>query len=711
MKVPVKSIFVIFLLTLGLTSAGQSLIAHYPCDNNASDISGNNNNGVMMGGVQSATDRFGNPCGALLFNGYDAYIEVPDSRTLKSPVNRFSATCWFKMQNSANYKWLTLICKGGNLTETPDNPQYRVQVFQSFNQSTISINTEFTEYDYGFNSHLFQEDEWHFYALVYDGENVKTYLDGIEIWKFPYKNNLVQNDEPLHIGKDIPGAIEYFNGCMDDIRIFNSALDAKQINRIYKDDSYASFDHDFNLTCPQNIEVNTDYGKCYATVNYDQPVLEIKCGTADLKQISGLPSGAQFPTGISTLVFEAKSNYGIQKSCYSKIIVKDSEPPVIIPVNDTTVFMDDVKLKGKYFTYPLPIASDNCSYTIKLKSGLPSGSKFFEGKNVLTFVATDNSGNQTEFFYTVHVLKREKSISAKCPEDIIKANDQGKCGAIVNFTVPDSINKSALKLTEGKTSGSFYKVGDTRNKYSNEVSNECSFVVNVYDDEKPLIKCQNDTTIIVKKGVREARVFYIKPKALDNCKIDTIIQVKGLKSGEIFPSGVTQNIFIAKDIYGNSAQCSFNITVIDSSREKMIHKEEEPVFKIANLTDSIKYYKQGVEFNKCILTLAMYDDSKQDGDTISLFFNGNEIVKKEMITIKKNGTINVALILEPNVNNYFIFKAWNEGSISPNTLRIEFYEGYFLDNMKKLKKKKPAQTIVMHAKVGVASAISLKCKN
>jgi hypothetical protein len=106
----------------------------------------------------------------------------------------------------------------------------------------------------------------------------------------------------------------------------------------------------------------------------------------------------------------------------------------------------------------------------------------------------------------------------------------------------------------------------------------------------------------------------------------------------------------------------------------------------------------------------MYDDSKQDGDTVSLFFNGNEVVEKQLITIKNNGTIDVSLELVPNVNNYFIFKAWNEGSISPNTLRIEFYEGYYIDKMQKLKRKKPTEMIVMHAKVGVASAISLKCK-
>jgi hypothetical protein len=712
MRFPVKLILIFLLITPVISLKAQTLIAHYPFDNtSASDISGNNNNGTLIGGVETTADRFGNPCGALLFNGVDGYIEVPNSFTLKSPAESFSATCWFKIKTSSGFNWLTLICKGAYSVETRDNPQYRIQVLQSSNQSTISINTEFTEYDNDYTSHLFQNEVWHFYALVYDGKFVRTYLDGNEIWKYPYENTLTPNDEPLCIAKDIPGATEYFNGSLDDLRIYSSGLTDKEVKGIYRDDTYAKFDYDFNLVCPDDIMVNAEPNKCLATVTYEQPVIDIVCGSTTLKQISGLPSGSQFPVGTHTIVFEGKSNYDVQKSCYSKIYVKDDEPPVIFPVNDTTVYMEDAKLKDKLFNYTMPLFTDNCGATIALKSGLPSGSKFPEGKTVLTFVATDKSGNKTELFYTVNVLKKEKSTTTKCPEDIVKENDFRKCGAIVTYGIPDSINQKALKLVEGKTSGSFFKVGETNNKFENGISNECLFKVTVLDKENPEIKCQTDTVIYSAKNHKGSRFYYSKPKALDNCKVDSVNQVKGLKSGDVFPVGATENSFVATDIYGNTAQCSFKVTVIDTfGVDEPIIVTKKTKTASTHLTDSIHYYKKGIDFKKCILTLSMYDDSKQDGDTVSLFFNGNEVVERQLITIKKNGTIDVSLELEPNVNNYFIFKAWNEGSISPNTLRIEFYEGYYIDKMQKLKRKKPTETIVMHAKVGVASAISLKCK-
>ena len=76
MHFPGKLILLIFLITLRISSQGQGLIAHYNFDDNVLDISGNNNNGVIYGGVQVAADRFRNPCGALQFNGVDGYIEV-----------------------------------------------------------------------------------------------------------------------------------------------------------------------------------------------------------------------------------------------------------------------------------------------------------------------------------------------------------------------------------------------------------------------------------------------------------------------------------------------------------------------------------------------------------------------------------------------------------------------------------------------------------
>jgi hypothetical protein len=107
----------------------------------------------------------------------------------------------------------------------------------------------------------------------------------------------------------------------------------------------------------------------------------------------------------------------------------------------------------------------------------------------------------------------------------------------------------------------------------------------------------------------------------------------------------------------------------------------------------------------------MYDIAQQDHDTISVFFNGKEIVSREELKIKKNGMIVRSLLLNADERNEFIVKAWNMGEISPNTLKIEFYEGYYLYKKLRLKFKKPVIERIMNSKPGLAAGIYLKCKN
>ena len=66
-------------------------------------------------------------------------------------------------------------------------------------------------------------------------------------------------------------------------------------------------------------------------------------------------------------------------------------------------------------------------------------------------------------------------------------------------------------------------------------------------------------------------------------------------------------------------------------------------------------------------------------------------------------------MLNPDEKNEVIVKAWNYGKIRPNTLRIDFYEGYYINDYNKIKNKKPEIFKIIHSKPGYAGAIKLKC--
>lgn len=416
MRIGSKIIF-LFMILFSLSSKlilAQNLVAHYNFDNNVKDISGNNNNGVIVGDIKPAIDRFGNYCGALSFNGQNSYIEVPDSKSLSSINNKISVSCWFKLEKNQAHpmdKWLTLICKGDGITETTNNPQYRVQVFQSDKQSTISVNTEFTENDIDFSNHIVEYDKWYFYALVYDGSVVKTYLNGKKIWEFAYSGIFNNNNVPLNIGRDVPGSLEFFYGSLDDLRIYNGVLSESDIVKFYNDNSGSVFEEPFILKCPDNISLNTLGGNCFAIVNYKEPEFKINCGDASIKLIKGLPSGSSFPVGSTNITYKVESNVGRKKTCSFNVSVKDNTPPVIKCPGDVNLSID-ANSDFISYDYKTPYTSDACGIdNITLISGINSGGNFPVGSTENKFKIVDKNGNSSECSFNVTVSKKILNIN------------------------------------------------------------------------------------------------------------------------------------------------------------------------------------------------------------------------------------------------------------------------------------------------------------
>ncbi|MCF8246952.1 MAG: HYR domain-containing protein [Saprospiraceae bacterium] len=82
----------------------------------------------------------------------------------------------------------------------------------------------------------------------------------------------------------------------------------------------------------------------------------------------------------------------------------------------------------------------------------------------------------------------------------------------------------------------------------------------VLDETAPVIVCPQNMT--VDNGSCAPIVDYILPTATDNCGNPTPMLVTGPETGTTFPSGATTVTWAADDGNGNSATCSFTVTVI-----------------------------------------------------------------------------------------------------------------------------------------------------
>ena len=92
----------------------------------------------------------------------------------------------------------------------------------------------------------------------------------------------------------------------------------------------------------------------------------------------------------------------------------------------------------------------------------------------------------------------------------------------------------------------------------------CTAAVTVVDNIAPVIACPADLTVNTNPSVCFATVSFPDALATDYCGIDTVVQTGGLPTGSMFPVGVNTVEYTATDVNGNTAVCSFTITVTDN---------------------------------------------------------------------------------------------------------------------------------------------------
>ncbi|MBN1182348.1 MAG: PD40 domain-containing protein, partial [Bacteroidales bacterium] len=207
----------------------SSLIAYYPFNGDATDASGNGNNGTVSGATLT-TDRFGNENSAYHFAGNSSvshYIEIPDDESI-SNLSRFSISVWINEDGNATDD-------GGIVWKFWDgvNGEYGIQSYitpQTYGVGIYQTNRLFSKEKIAFN-------QWRHLVSTWDGNTIKLYIDGVLDTSTIYINSSTGNSgDPLYIG--IKGAPERynskdFNGDIDDVRLYNRAIIESEIDSLY----------------------------------------------------------------------------------------------------------------------------------------------------------------------------------------------------------------------------------------------------------------------------------------------------------------------------------------------------------------------------------------------------------------------------------------------------------------------------------------------
>ena len=226
MKINLRSIQVLLCcwLLAAASLQAQTPVANYSFTGNASDEAAANNDAAVHGSTLTQ-DRFGWANNAFSLDGEQSFLLAPNNAVLNS--NYTTVAFWLKVNALPEQGEAFLLSFGGWQERWKISlPMHGKLVWTTNNSSGIS------DMDAGDGNELVP-GVWKHVVFVHDGTKDIIYMDGVQIAEKNVAGTLNSTTQPLGIGYNPIDGGNFFNGDLDEIRIYNTALSAGQIATLY----------------------------------------------------------------------------------------------------------------------------------------------------------------------------------------------------------------------------------------------------------------------------------------------------------------------------------------------------------------------------------------------------------------------------------------------------------------------------------------------
>jgi len=358
-----------------------------------------------------------------------------------------------------------------------------------------------------------------------------------------------------------------------------------------------------SISCPANVTANAD-ANCSAVVNLGTPTTTGDNVTVNVTRSDGQPmydcdangnncvrksQDLPFPAGVTMVTWSASNSSGTE-SCTQTVTVYDVTPPTIGAGNDTVAVGANCQAAVPDYSGTV---SDNCACSssdtssdcaqhgrVSVTQDPAPGTMVGLGQYPVHITANDGSvspgpdgilgtpddvqGNVTEKTITLTVVDNTPPTITP-PANVTAYTGPGAttCDTVVDpgtATASDNCSVSVSRSPSGNT----FPVGTTTITWTatdgSGNSTTATQTVTVIDNTPPVISCPASITLepTCPSG---AIANYPVPVGTDNCAGATTSRTAGLASGSVFPIGTTTVAYTVTDHSGNSASCSFTVTV------------------------------------------------------------------------------------------------------------------------------------------------------
>ena len=194
-----------------------SCIATYQLDGNANDLSGN-----YSGQATDVSYGVGEFDLAGVFNGSSSKI---NTNLIADGTGGFSASFWIKTTSTSDTVLITDNTNGGS-------PQY--SFYLAINSNQFQVGTKTGVYLIGSTTGI-TDGNWHNVVVTYDADGIRVYVDSTTVYFYAESSPKRDGNHPIWIGVNGTFNNQYLNGSIDQVRIFNKALNSTEVTTLYNE--------------------------------------------------------------------------------------------------------------------------------------------------------------------------------------------------------------------------------------------------------------------------------------------------------------------------------------------------------------------------------------------------------------------------------------------------------------------------------------------